>query len=79
MFTILLLSCRRPASAASVGSVVIQDRLYDLVKMFKGRTEQRRERLADPDESDEEAPSARESMKLVDVKYITQHYHVVFV
>ncbi|XP_053187848.1 cyclic nucleotide-gated cation channel beta-3 [Scomber japonicus] len=46
----------RPASAASVGSVAIQDRLSDLVKLFKGRTEQRRDRLVDPDESDEEAP-----------------------
>ncbi|XP_062293857.1 cyclic nucleotide-gated cation channel beta-3 [Scomber scombrus] len=48
----------RPASAASVGSVVIQDRLSDLVRLFKGRTDQRRERFMDPDESDEEPPAA---------------------
>lgn len=41
-------------SAASVGSVVIQDRLYQLVGLFKGRTERQRERLVDPDESEEE-------------------------
>lgn len=45
---------RRPLSAASVGSVVIQDRLYQLVGLFKGRTERQRERLVDPDESEEE-------------------------
>uniref|UniRef100_A0A3P8RIN0 Cyclic nucleotide gated channel subunit beta 1a n=1 Tax=Amphiprion percula TaxID=161767 RepID=A0A3P8RIN0_AMPPE len=39
-------SCRgRPLSAASVGSVVIQDRLNDLVKLFKGRTERQKDRL----------------------------------
>uniref|UniRef100_A0A3Q1GPL0 Cyclic nucleotide gated channel subunit beta 1a n=1 Tax=Acanthochromis polyacanthus TaxID=80966 RepID=A0A3Q1GPL0_9TELE len=52
-------SCRgRPLSAASVGSVVIQDRLNDLVKLFKGRTERQKDRLVDPDESEEESPSA---------------------
>ncbi|KAM7405605.1 hypothetical protein PAMP_000040 [Pampus punctatissimus] len=47
----------RPMSAASVGSVVVQDRLSELVKMFKGRTEHRKDRLVDPDESDEEGPT----------------------
>ncbi|XP_041804631.1 cyclic nucleotide-gated cation channel beta-3 [Chelmon rostratus] len=51
----------RPLSAASVGSVVIQDRLNQLVTSFKGRTDQRRERLVDPDESEEESPSASPS------------------
>lgn len=37
-----------------MGSVVIQDRLYQLVGQFKGRTERQRERLVDPDESEEE-------------------------
>lgn len=58
MFSVLS-SCRgRPLSAASVGSVVIQDRLAQLVGLFKGRTERQRERLVDPDESEEESPSA---------------------
>ncbi|TMS01002.1 Cyclic nucleotide-gated cation channel beta-1 [Larimichthys crocea] len=48
----------RPLSAASVGSVVIQDRLNQLVVLFKGRTELRKERLVDPDESEEESPSS---------------------
>uniref|UniRef100_A0A3P8RL38 Cyclic nucleotide gated channel subunit beta 1a n=1 Tax=Amphiprion percula TaxID=161767 RepID=A0A3P8RL38_AMPPE len=54
-------SCRgRPLSAASVGSVVIQDRLNDLVKLFKGRTERQKDRLkkyystAPPAEKEEE-------------------------
>ncbi|XP_070824791.1 cyclic nucleotide-gated channel beta-3 [Chaetodon trifascialis] len=51
----------RPLSAASVGSVVIQDRLSQLVSSFKGRTDLRRERLVDPDESEEESPSASPS------------------
>uniref|UniRef100_UPI0037E756D1 cyclic nucleotide-gated channel beta-1 n=1 Tax=Semicossyphus pulcher TaxID=241346 RepID=UPI0037E756D1 len=51
----------RPLSAASVGSVVIQDRLSDLVRLFKGRTERQKERLLDPDESEGESPSASPS------------------
>ncbi|KAM3625080.1 uncharacterized protein V6R79_006570 [Siganus canaliculatus] len=47
----------RPLSAASVGSVVIQERLNQLVGLFKGRTERQRERLVDPDESEEETPT----------------------
>lgn len=55
-----LSSCRmcRPLSAASVGTVGIQDRLNQLVSLFKGRTERKKERLVDPDESEEESPSA---------------------
>ncbi|GLD55677.1 cyclic nucleotide-gated cation channel beta-1, partial [Lates japonicus] len=48
----------RPLSAASVGSIVIQDRLTELVRLFKGRTERQKERLVDPDESEEESPTA---------------------
>ena len=44
----------RPASAASLGSVMVTERLSELVQLFKGRTEFRRERLVDPDESDDE-------------------------
>ena len=66
-FTVLLLSsCRmRPLSAASVGSVVIQDRLSDLVKLFRGRTERQRDRLVDQDESEGESPTACKSCHLV--------------
>ncbi|XP_015257930.1 PREDICTED: cyclic nucleotide-gated cation channel beta-1 [Cyprinodon variegatus] len=51
----------RPLSAASIGSVVIQERLNELVKLFKGRTERQKDRLVDPDESEEESPSASPS------------------
>ncbi|KAM9408334.1 cyclic nucleotide-gated channel beta-3 [Pholidichthys leucotaenia] len=51
----------RPLSAASVGSVVVQDRLNELVKLFKGRTERRKDRLVDPDESEEESPTGSPS------------------
>ncbi|CAL8308080.1 unnamed protein product [Boreogadus saida] len=44
----------RPASAASLASVMVTERLSELVLLFRGRTEFRRERLVDPDESDEE-------------------------
>uniref|UniRef100_I3J5Q7 Cyclic nucleotide gated channel subunit beta 1 n=1 Tax=Oreochromis niloticus TaxID=8128 RepID=I3J5Q7_ORENI len=55
-------SCRtRPLSAASIGSVVVQDRLNELVRLFKGRTERQKERLIDPDESEEESPTASPS------------------
>ncbi|XP_075325953.1 cyclic nucleotide-gated channel beta-1 [Odontesthes bonariensis] len=55
----LLSSCRmRPLSAASVGSFVVQERLNELVKLFRGRTERQKERLVDPDESEDESPSA---------------------
>ncbi|XP_053710559.1 cyclic nucleotide-gated cation channel beta-3 isoform X2 [Synchiropus splendidus] len=51
----------RPYSAASVSSVGIQDRLSELVRLFQGRTEQKKERLLDPDESEEDSPSASPS------------------
>lgn len=54
----------RPLSAASVGSVVIQDRLSELVRLFKGRTERQKERLGDPDESEEDSPTACTSAEL---------------
>lgn len=41
-----------------MGSLVIQERLNQLVALFKGRTERQKERLVDPDESEEESPSA---------------------
>ncbi|XP_027871730.1 cyclic nucleotide-gated cation channel beta-3 isoform X2 [Xiphophorus couchianus] len=48
----------RPQSAASVASVTVQERLNQLVGLFKGRTERHKDRLADPDESEEESPTA---------------------
>lgn len=43
-------------SAASQTSIVVNERLQELVKLFKGRTERVREKLTDPDDSDEESP-----------------------
>lgn len=45
----------RPASAASQTSAVINERLQELVRMFKERTEKAKERLIDPDSSDEDS------------------------
>ncbi|XP_061670006.1 cyclic nucleotide-gated cation channel beta-3 [Syngnathoides biaculeatus] len=60
----LLTADVRPASAASVGSVVVQDRLGQLVRLFKGRTERYKDRLLDPDESEEESPATSPSKAL---------------
>lgn len=57
----VVISCRgleRPASAASQTSIVVNERLQELVKLFKERTDRAKERLVDPDESDDESPSA---------------------
>ncbi|KAK9958378.1 hypothetical protein ABG768_010502 [Culter alburnus] len=53
----------RPMSAASQTSIVVNERLQELVKLFKGRTERVREKLTDPDDSDEESPSASPAKK----------------
>ncbi|KAG7468612.1 hypothetical protein MATL_G00144960 [Megalops atlanticus] len=53
----------RPASAASQTSTIINERLQELVRLFKERTERTKERLIDPDESDEESPSASPAKK----------------
>uniref|UniRef100_A0A3B3X0Z7 Cyclic nucleotide-binding domain-containing protein n=1 Tax=Poecilia mexicana TaxID=48701 RepID=A0A3B3X0Z7_9TELE len=48
----------RPASAASQTSqtsAVVSERLQELVRMFKERTEKAKEKLIDPDSSDEES------------------------
>ncbi|XP_061560103.1 cyclic nucleotide-gated cation channel beta-3 isoform X6 [Phycodurus eques] len=60
----LLTADVRPASAASVGSVVVQDRLGQLVRLFKGRTERQKDRLVDPDESEQESPATSPSKAL---------------
>ncbi|XP_054631746.1 cyclic nucleotide-gated cation channel beta-1-like isoform X4 [Dunckerocampus dactyliophorus] len=51
----------RPSSSASQTSAVVSDRLQELVRMFKERTEKAKEKLVDPDSSDEDSviPSAR--------------------
>ncbi|KAG1938845.1 cyclic nucleotide-gated cation channel beta-3 [Pimephales promelas] len=56
----------RPMSAASQTSMVVNERLQELVKLFKGRTVRVREKLTDPDDSDEESPSASPAKKAAD-------------
>lgn len=50
---------QRPHSSAS--HIVVSERLQELVMLFKERTERVRDRLIDPDESEEESPSSCES------------------
>lgn len=45
----------RPASSASQSSTIVNERLQELVKMFKERTEKAKEKLIDPDSSDEDS------------------------
>ncbi|XP_056138382.1 uncharacterized protein LOC130114538 [Lampris incognitus] len=45
----------RPASSASQTSMVVNERLQELVKMFKERTEKAKEKLIDPDSSDDDS------------------------
>ncbi|XP_050569141.1 cyclic nucleotide-gated cation channel beta-1 [Cygnus atratus] len=52
----------RIGSATSQSSTIINDRLQELVKLFKERTEKVKEKLTDPDvTSDDESPSASPS------------------
>uniref|UniRef100_A0A8C1UDW4 Cyclic nucleotide gated channel subunit beta 1a n=1 Tax=Cyprinus carpio TaxID=7962 RepID=A0A8C1UDW4_CYPCA len=53
----------RPASAASQTSIVVNERLQELVKLFKDRKDRAKERMVDPDESDDESPSASPAKK----------------
>ncbi|KAJ8417882.1 hypothetical protein AAFF_G00227250 [Aldrovandia affinis] len=53
----------RPTSAASQTSTVVNERLQELVKLFKERTERAKEKLIDPDESDEDSPMASPAKK----------------
>ncbi|KAM9480708.1 uncharacterized protein cngb1a [Clarias gariepinus] len=53
----------RPLSSASQKSVILNERLQDLIKFFKERTERTKERLIDPDESEEDSPSATPTKK----------------
>ncbi|KAM8860839.1 uncharacterized protein ACB058_007858 isoform 2-T2 [Synchiropus picturatus] len=45
----------RPSSSASQTSAVVNERLQELVRMFKERTEKAKEKLIDPDSSDEDS------------------------
>uniref|UniRef100_A0A669BW56 Cyclic nucleotide-gated cation channel beta-1 n=1 Tax=Oreochromis niloticus TaxID=8128 RepID=A0A669BW56_ORENI len=55
-FTALCPSLKeRPASSASQTSTVVNERLQELVRMFKERTEKAKEKLIDPDSSDEDS------------------------
>uniref|UniRef100_A0A9L0J0K3 Cyclic nucleotide gated channel subunit beta 1 n=1 Tax=Equus asinus TaxID=9793 RepID=A0A9L0J0K3_EQUAS len=54
----------RAASTASQNSAIINDRLQELVKLFKERTEKVKEKLIDPDvTSDEESPKPSPAKK----------------
>ncbi|XP_054553479.1 cyclic nucleotide-gated cation channel beta-1 [Talpa occidentalis] len=54
----------RASSTASQNSAIINDRLQELVKLFKERTEKVKEKLIDPDvTSDEETPKPSPSKK----------------
>lgn len=54
----------RPASAISQGSAIVNERLQELVRLFKDRTEKVKEKLIDPEgSSDEESPAASPSKK----------------
>ncbi|KAM9470622.1 cyclic nucleotide-gated channel beta-1 [Clarias gariepinus] len=48
----------RPSSAASQASMMVNERLQELVKLFKERTERAKEKLIDPDDLDEDTPPA---------------------
>uniref|UniRef100_A0A3Q3F1N0 Cyclic nucleotide-gated cation channel beta-1-like n=1 Tax=Labrus bergylta TaxID=56723 RepID=A0A3Q3F1N0_9LABR len=51
----LLVFLERPASSASQTSTVVNERLQELVRMFKERTEKAKEKLIDLDSSDEDS------------------------
>ncbi|XP_073328911.1 uncharacterized protein [Pagrus major] len=54
----------RPASSASQTSTVVNERLQELVRMFKERTEKAKEKLIDPDSSDEDSVIPCESLHI---------------
>lgn len=56
-------------SAASQTSIVVNERLQELVKLFKGRTVRVREKLTDPDDSDDDSPTACESTCIYSLFY----------
>lgn len=60
----------RPSSAASQASTMVNERLQELVKLFKERTERAKEKLVDPDDLDEDTPPASE-LNLLKSNYLT--------
>lgn len=50
----------RPSSTASQASTMVNERLQELVKLFKERTERAKEKLIDPDDLDDETSTASE-------------------
>lgn len=54
----------RPSSAASQASTMVNERLQELVKLFKERTERAKEKLIDADDLDEDTPPASEFILL---------------
>lgn len=67
----------RPASSASQTSMVVNERLQELVRMFKERTEKAKEKLIDPDSSDEDSIITCEShTETKEVKKICRHISV---
>lgn len=61
-------------SAASQISIVVNERLQELVKLFKERKDRAREKLTDPDESDQESPSACEYT----IQSTPDHHHHLY-
>uniref|UniRef100_A0A8C5N8J8 Cyclic nucleotide gated channel subunit beta 1b n=1 Tax=Gouania willdenowi TaxID=441366 RepID=A0A8C5N8J8_GOUWI len=53
--TVTLSLKERPTSSASQTSAVVNERLQELVRMFKERTEKAKEKLVDPESSDEDS------------------------
>ncbi|XP_021112161.1 cyclic nucleotide-gated cation channel beta-1 [Heterocephalus glaber] len=63
----------RAASTASQNSAIINDRLQELVKLFKERTEKVKEKLIDPDvTSDEESPKPSPAKKAPEPAPVTK-------
>uniref|UniRef100_A0A3P9M6N3 Cyclic nucleotide gated channel subunit beta 1b n=1 Tax=Oryzias latipes TaxID=8090 RepID=A0A3P9M6N3_ORYLA len=58
----------RPSSSASQTSAMVSERLQELVKMFKERTEKAKEKLIDPDSSDEDSIITCESTCFKEMK-----------
>uniref|UniRef100_A0A8D0GN87 Cyclic nucleotide gated channel subunit beta 1 n=1 Tax=Sphenodon punctatus TaxID=8508 RepID=A0A8D0GN87_SPHPU len=62
----IILNVTKPSTSTSQNSAVINDRLQELVRLFKDRTEKVKEKLIDPDAtSDDETPVASPAKKNV--------------
>lgn len=62
----------RPASSASQTSTVVNERLQELVRMFKERTEKAKEKLIDPDSSDEDSIITCESRTQTELTHVRE-------